>query len=353
MNRTRPLSGSRRPRAIALLVLLLAALLGWLWWQTHPDEPVYGGKRLSEWLYPTARDFIWIPNDVYGHIHDEFWGRLVDPAASPRLTPTAIGVGLEADVTPPLDTNAIPWLIRWMGTRPSAWDRLRHLAAGCLPARLGTWLDSSTPTMWGPRYLRWQVAAFKGFTLLGTNATVALPALSNLLLRADADMPLTFAIGNIGPQGLVLLTNVLAHAKAPLRDNAALALGLHASEATRALPALVACVERGAASYQVLGAIGRIGGESPRLVPALVTWLDATNAPPGVEFDESMAILVLGLEGPPARPAIPVLRSRYQRAAAAGNTATCRLLRRALKHIAPNEESLPPPGPGEDGTDWP
>ena len=203
------------------------------------------------------------------------------------------------------------------------------------------------------RPYRWQVAAFQGFTLLGTNATAALPSLSNLLSRADAGMPLTFAIGNLGPEGLALLTNVLTRAKPSLRDGAALSLGLHYAEATMALPALIRCVERGGASYDVLGAIGRIGGENPRLVPALQAWLDTTNMPPGVEFDDSMAILILGLQGPRARAAIPALRSRYLQASAAGDLNDCKLLRRVLKNIAPNDNLLPPPGPGENSTEWP
>jgi hypothetical protein len=353
MNRTRPFPGLHHPTVVALLVLVLAAFVGWRSWQTQPEEPSYGGEKLSEWLYPTAPDFVWIPNDVYGHIHDEFWDRLVDPAGGPRFMPTALGFDPGAGEPPHVDTNAIPCLTRWMGTRASPWDRLRHKAAGCLPARLGAWIDAPGPTTWGPRHIRWQVAAYKGLTLLGTNATAALPALSNLLMRADADLPLAFAIGNIGPQGLTLLTNVLTGANAPLRDRAALALGLHHEEATMALPALVRCVERGGSSYDVLGAIGRIGGEHPGLVPALVAWLDATNMPPGAEFNESMAMLVLGLQGQRARAAIPALRSRYKGASAAGDLNTCKLLRRVLKNVAPSEDLLPPPGPGEDGTDWP
>jgi hypothetical protein len=353
MNSTRLLPRPCLLTAVALMVLMLVVLIGWHWSRTEAEEPLYGGKRLSEWLYPTLPDFVWIPNDVYGHIHNELWERLVDPSEPARFPVTGWGIDPSTRQPLHLDTNAIPWLIRWMGARPSPWERLRHQIADHLPARLGTWIDSSARTVAMARHYRWQVAAFEGFTSLSTNATAALPALSNLLFRADATMPLTFAIGNIGPEGLGLLTNVLTRAKAPLRDDAALSLGLHYAEATMALPALVRCVERGEASYQVLGAIGRIGGENSRLVPALVTWLNATNTPPGVEFDEDMAILVLGLQGPRARAALPALRSRYLQASAAGDQNDCKLLRRVLKKIAPNEDLLPPPGPGEDSTEWP
>ena len=199
MHSPRALSWQRRFLAIALAVSLLGALTGWLSCFTHPREPVYGGKKLSEWFFPKAWDFDWIPNDVYGHIHDEFWERLVYPADSSPAAAMATGSGPGVAGPPHLDTNAIPWLIRWMGARPTRWDLVRHRLAGCLPERLAKLMDPFPATRWGERHIRWHVAACEGFTLLGTNATTALPALSNLLSSTtNADLPLTSAIANTG-----------------------------------------------------------------------------------------------------------------------------------------------------------
>lgn len=354
MHSPRGLPRHRSFLAVAFTVLLLGALAGWRWRLAHPREPDYGGKRLSEWFYPTAWDFNWIPNDVYGHIHHEFWDRQVHPSDSSPAATMAMGFEPRIGEPPHLDVNAIPWLIRWMGERPTRWDRIRHQAASRLPTRLAKWMDPFPATMWGERHIRWHIAAYEGFIFLGTNAMTALPALSNLLSSiTNVDLPLTCAIANTGPQGMAVLTNALTSTNAQLRDQAALALGLQYAKASMALPALVGCAERGIASYQVLGAIGRIGGEDPRLVPALVRLLTMTNVPPGGAVDEAMAILLLGLQGHQAQAAIPVLRARYESATATGDIVNRKLLRRVLKCISTQEIQLPPPAPGEEGDDWP
>ena len=339
--------------AVALIASVLAMAMGVHYWQRYLRQPRYDGKRLSEWLYPKAPDFIWIPNDLYGHIHDELWGRLVDPSGAPLWAQKGLGFEPGGIEPPQLDRRALRWLVRWMGAQPSRWERLRHQIARHLPTKIAAWVDQSALTIWGQSHTRWHVAAFRGLTLLGTNATPALPGLSNLLSHGEADITLTWAIENIGPEGMALLTNALTSTNSQLRDSAAFALGIHYAEARMALPALVGCVEHGGASYDVLGAIGRIGGEEPRLVPSLVTSLADTNRPPGVTFDETMAILVLGLEGNRARAAVPVLRSRYEAAAATGDKGNCKLLRRVLRNICPEENHLPPPAPGEEDPDWP
>ena len=162
-----------------------------------------------------AWDFDWIPNDVYGHIHDELWERLVYPPDSSPAAAVATGPGPGVAGPPHLDTSAIPWLIRWMGARPTRWDLVRHRLAGHLPDKLAKLMDPFPATRWGERHIRWHVAACEGFTLLGTNATTALPALSNLLSSTtNADLPLTSAIANTGPQGMAVLTNALTSTRA-------------------------------------------------------------------------------------------------------------------------------------------
>jgi len=310
---------------------------------------------LSQLFYNDSPDFVWIPNDVYGHVHDELWSRLVDPSSRGSAAARWEDAGEATEAGSGIGTNAIPWLIRWMQARPSPWDRMRQQAAGWLPDRLSSWVDPSRASTWGQPHTRRHIAAFAAFSELGSNAAPALPALSALLKRADADLPLTWAIANIGPTGMSVLTNLLTTTtNADLRDNAALALGLHYEKARMALPALVSCVQSGHASYAVMGAIGRIGGEDRRLVPALVSHLRGTNSPPGATLEDAMAYLVLGLQGHRAQAALPVLIARYQAAPALTSDPTRRLLRRVVKHISPKaEKRLPPPEPGENSEDWP
>src|SRR5215469_16360635 len=115
---------SRHPRqrpflAVAFTGLLVGALTAWHWFRTLPREPVYDGKTLSEWFFPMAWDFNWIPNDLYGHIHDELWDQLVRPSDSLPASSKVIAVDPGAAGPPHLDTNAIPWLVGWMGVQPT------------------------------------------------------------------------------------------------------------------------------------------------------------------------------------------------------------------------------------------
>ena len=340
-----------------LPLVVFVALIAGFFWSSAPPEPVYAGKPLSQLLYDGSPDFVWIPNDVYGHVHDELWNRLTNRTND--LTSAGVGPVSQAsaagrDEAAQIGTNALPCLVHWMGRQARAWDAVRDWVGDLLPAKLGARVSSSTVSIWGERQTRWHIAAFKGFTQLGAKAEPALPALSNLLARTGGDLPLTWAIANIGPKGLAVLTNALTTSNADLRDNAALALGLQYGRAKSALPALVTCVAQGAASYHVLGAIGRIGGEDPRLVPALIKRLEATGATAGTASEEAMALLVLGLQGERSQAAIPMLVTRYRTAPTADVDSTRRFLRRVLRAISPaTEGELPAPGPGETSDDWP
>lgn len=59
--------------AVGLVLSVLCLLLAF----RRTREPSYGGRTLTQWLMNTNPDAIWMPNDFYGHIHDEFWERLV------------------------------------------------------------------------------------------------------------------------------------------------------------------------------------------------------------------------------------------------------------------------------------
>ena len=335
--------------ATALVAVGVLTLAAWYWQWGRTKEPVYGNKTLSQLLYNDSPDYVWIPNDLYGHIHDELWAQITaapTERSARREEWKFMQPQVSTDEAYRIGTNAIPWLIRWMEVEPTGWDKLCDWVAPRLPVALGSRLFPYHGLTW-----HWHTAAFQGFTDLGTNAEPALPALSNRLWNAKVDLPLTWAVANIGPRGIVLLTNMLMSTNARLRDSAALALGLKYEKARVALPALVACVERWQASNDVLGAIGRIGGDYPPLVPALVRLLEDTNPPPQAALDDYMAALVLGLQGDRARAAVPALLSLYR---AADSDNSRRMLRRVLKNISPDtEDQLPPPGPDETGDNWP
>ena len=325
----------------------------------RPSEPGYAGKTLTQWLLNTNADWVWIPNDFYGHIHDELWFKLVESMKtsntvsidtareSGEFATNDMAVAVRA-----MGTNAIPQLIRLMSSRPSRWSTIRGTIADRLQEKLGEFFYPYHSRNFAERQ---NVAAFDGFSILGTNAEPALPALSNLLFQGKANMPLTWAIANIGPMGIALLTNALTTTNANLQELAALALGLQYQEAKSAVPVLVACVERGDAGYDVLGALGRIGCDDPRLVPALIRLLEANRALDNPKVSKQMAFLLLGLQREKARAAAPLVIAEYHLLEGNASAAANRILYRGiLRAVAPDLESQLPPRPqDEESGEWP
>jgi len=347
----------RRVWQAAVIVLVSMEMLFLV--SERPGEPGYAGKTLTQWLLNTNADWVWIPNDVYGHIHDELWFKLVESMKTSNTVSIATwrerGEFLTNDVASAvraMGTNGIPQLIRLMSSRPSRWSTLRGTIAERLPEPLGELLY---PYHSRDVAERQNVAAFDGFTILGTNAEPALPALSNLLFQGRERLQLTWAIANIGPKGIALLTNALDRQAPSRRDDAALALGLQYEEAKSAVPALLFCVERGNAGYDVLGALGRIGCDDPRLVPALMRLLEAKGAEANPKVATGMAFLLLGLQREKARVAAPLVIANYRLLEGDANAvAGRRFFRRILKATAPDlETQLPPCPPDEESETWP
>jgi hypothetical protein len=347
-------------RKILRIVLLLTILAGLTWVPTlvhrgppGPKEPMYKGKRLSQWLYNDSPDFIWIPNDVYGHIHDELWEELKQEDPDSKED-TGYVLSIPPKTEWQIDARAIPPLLSWMAAKPTAFDRLCSRMADKLPLRIRTWVYPYSISLWSSRCERWQIAAFEGFSLLSTNAEPALPALSNLLYTTEPSLPLTWAIASVGPKGVSVLTNALLSTNGALHDDCALALGLEREQARMAIPALASCVERGYASYHVLGALGRIGGDCSAVIPALTRLLQENESIANTNLNSSMAILLLGLQGERSQMALPALTGLYLKSRELEDNNDRRLLRRAIKRISPSAEAqLPEATESEKLTNWP
>jgi len=326
-----------RNRTVACFVLAGILTCTLIRFAARSREPVYQGKTLTEWLYNNDPDFVWMPNDLYGHIHNELWESVVaggyaarDSATNEPVHPDIAPVPDPAMVaTRQIGTNAIPRLLELIASRPSVVERSRDLLTPKLPARFSRFLYT---TQMIPTAERRHVGAFKGFHALGTNAETALPSLSNLLQRPGADFELGCAIASIGPKGREVLVNALTNSESDSRNVAAFCLGNDLGARTTAVPALVSLVERGQASYQVLGAIGRLGGEADLVVPALTRFLERTNAPSAAGFEtENMAVMILGLYRGKAQSAVPVLLQLYEDT----DKTTRQVIRVVIKNIDP------------------
>ena len=339
----------------AALVVAIAVLF---WRGGFQFEPRYGGRRLSQWLRNSDPDFVWLPNDVYGHIHDEFWGQLTAP--SPDSSDTAgqtVAVPAAIGTKPELGLEAVPWLVIWMSERPTAMDRVVPRLLPHLPTAWYGWFSRFDDSPWTGRAGRWHVAAQEGFSLLGARASNAVPQLAPLLSNEDATLPVALSLASIGPSGISVLIHALEGTNASLRNTVALALGM--SHTREAIPALIRCVERGQSSYHVLGAIGRIEPRQPGVISPLIRQLEAgesglgTNTP-ALEMNEDMAVLLLGLQGPAASNAVPVLIRLHGGTLEKTTDSYRRLLRRVIRTVSPgSERRLPPPGPRDDVDDWP
>jgi hypothetical protein len=135
-----------------VLVIVAIALVGEIAWRVAqpPDEPVYQGKRLTEWLN--------IPTPV--------------PGASGIILTTFIAKRADAqqkadEAVRQCGTNAIPTLLRLLRTKDSAfeiWTRRLLQRQHVIQIRF-------TPAS------HWHTAARLGFITLHTNAQAAVPKL--------------------------------------------------------------------------------------------------------------------------------------------------------------------------------
>jgi hypothetical protein len=320
----------------------LAVLGAWLFGQ--PREPAYAGRTLTEWLYNTDPGFVWIPNDLYAHFHDEFADQL--ESGEPWPPANASWGGFMATASPRqealdhIGTNALPWLLDWMVSKPRPLEQLRAWARTKFAMPIFH-PGSLTPVE------RRHVAALDGFVALGPRAAPALPALSNLFHQPQPYLQLGRAIASIGPPGIAVLTHALTNADPQIRDTAALSLGLAGSAAGSAVPTLLSLIDRGAASYPVLGALGRIGCDPALAAPPLMRHLARLVDNEG-DDGFGMTVLVLGLCGDQARPAVPLLLRFH----AQSDAWTRKTIRAALKGIDPGAwANLPPEESERAGVD--
>jgi hypothetical protein len=320
-------------------------------------EPVYQGKKLSEWLFVPASDFGIMPNDIYGHIHDELWEAVVAGGYEARDHETpglAFTRGAQvpdpsAEAVRAIGTNAIPFLLELLSPRPSLAERAGDILRLHLPPFVARVLgnDSSFETV-----ARRRNAARYGFQALGTNAACALPVLTQRLHGPEADFELGLIIGDSGPRGREVLLTALTESNKDARRIAAFCLGVDPSAREAAVPVLLSLLERDESDSQVMGAIGRLGGPPELVIPAIAGFLQKTNALTAGGGDSYMAILVLGLYREKARNTASLLAQLYPEE----DTATRQAIRMVLKRICPErvEELLhrPPSESDDEDPGW-
>jgi hypothetical protein len=209
-----------RKRVTTALAVGLVALIGVFVWQVSQQrEPVYNGKRLSEWLKASAEERA--------------------TAASTSRAPHGtldIDTTIEADeAVRHAGTNAIPTLLRMLRVSDSPL-KLKLLD---LAQRQHLIKIKYTPAAY------WNGAAAEGFRVLGGKAQSAVPALIEIVnqnISQPSKNSTIYALDLMGPsakQAVPALLLWVTNTNSGVRSWAAVALGDIHAEPDRVVPSLV------------------------------------------------------------------------------------------------------------------
>ena len=232
-------------RVYFALAVVAVALVGVIGWQVvkQPDEPVYLGKPLSEWLKDHSRTFKVVP----------------EPYEAIRQA----------------GTNAIPTLLRLLRAKDSALKvKLMRLAE-----RQHVIKVEYTPAE------EWNLAAESGFVALGTNAQSAVPALTKIMdqnISPTSRYCAILALGVIGPPAKEAVPSLLRCATdtdTGVRELAIVALGRIHAESDRVVPVLTNALRDPSFAIRLGAAValGEFGPHASIAVPTLVELLNASD----------------------------------------------------------------------------
>lgn len=241
---------ARVSRRTIFVTIAITAILGSLIFVvSHAFEPTYQNRSLTSWLeqYEESR---------YGN----------SPADAARFRESRHAVAQ-------IGTNGIPRLLEMVQARDMPFKRSIHaLLLKCNISR------------WQPKYA-WDFhkLAVRGFVVLGTNATPAVPRLIKSLEDDDGGVRRAAAesLGCLGDAGI--------------------------NSTTDAIPALIRRLDDPieAVQYDATDALGRIRWEPKMVVPALIDKLNSTNIGPR---NASVTIEAVGAYGTNAIAALPALQ---------------------------------------------
>ncbi len=256
-------------------LLLGIVIVGLVLWSMLGREPAYGGKT----VYQLAHS-----------LHS------ADP----------IQIGKATEGLQRLGSNAAPTLIRMLDARDSVTSRFVWEHAGWLGNKAQRFLAGKIPP---PQRQSSRSAALKALTLLGTNATAAIPALEALLMdgRQQEVFQIAHALGGIGKDAIPPLAHGLRHTNGLVRQASALALANVGPAAAPAIEPLIATLNdiNPHARDNAARALGAIGTNA---LPAIIQALETGNPQTTL-----MAVKAIRFMHPLRRLAAPPLHGLLER----------------------------------------
>ena len=242
------LGGMKRRRILLLLALaVVATVAGFVLFSPRvPKEPVYEGKRLSEWI-KEARGIADLGSKSLPLQRQE----------SARKAINAIGA------------NGLPWLMSEFTRSESKWRGAFNRWAARHPSIRLRFRGNQDRVM---------TASF-GLGFLGTNAAAALPTLAPYLRDQELGYWASLAMGGAGELALPYLLPVLISTNRTERFRAEAGLGSAVYHSVAAIPVVVQLTQHSNVQvrYAAFMALGNAKGRSDLLIPVYKEALSSSD----------------------------------------------------------------------------
>jgi hypothetical protein len=260
------MAGSKQAGLVAVLAVVLGV---GSFYALRPREPSYQGKSLTTWLKTINEDREGLPGDFFHAIQH-------------------------------MGTNAVPHLLKLLQRRPSRVKQTLYYAVNRV---FGTELSYDKNVALA--HLR----SLAGFQALGPRANSVIPQLVALLDDPDLGVSASVVLGYMGPEATPVLMRRMVSTNPVIRWLAASALSDLGTNAEPAITLLVERLNDSSESADVqrscARALGKIGKEPERVVPALAASLSNTE----VRVPAMKALYLFGTNATGAIPALlPLLQ---------------------------------------------
>jgi len=234
-------------RRILLLLALAAVAGGIVVWPLGPKEPVYQGKRLTEWIQEARGP---IQRSATRH-----W-----PTQAERERSEAARQAVKA-----IGTNAIPFLVSELVRPESKWRTSFNRWASKHPAIRFRFADFDT------RILN----AANGLGILGRDAAPALPTLAEYLGHNRLGFTAAMAMGKVEDLAIPYFLKAIASMDTLAAENAGTSMAGQIRDVESAIPSLVQLLQHTNEWTRRVAAwtLGGIRSQAEAMVPALTELL--------------------------------------------------------------------------------